>query len=153
MASLSSRHVQLKTYYHRELKSIKRWHGKVAPEPGIPDSPNRLWHCSGEEVTPVNFTWERDVLIVLFPNIKNARALRENKSKQGVEESTSQTSWHLLPLIYCSLLSMWFPPICFRCVFAFTPWKQTAFSLNYSLQLSPHHPDTHIRTHTQRHMQ
>lgn len=75
-------------------------------------------------------------------------APRENKSKRGGEKSTSQTSWHLLPLIYCSLLSMWFPPICFRCVFAFAPWKQTAFSLNYSLQINPPNTHTHTQVHT-----
>ncbi len=151
MASLSSRHLQLKSYYRSELKSIKRWRGKVTPEPGRTDFSKQtvvLRHCCGEALTPLNFTWEKEILIVLFSNIKNARAPRENKSKQGGEKSTSQTSWHLLPLIYCSLLSMWFPPICFRCVFAFAPWKQTAFSLNYSLQLPPHHQHTHTQRHT-----
>ena len=81
-------------------------------------------------------------------NKSKARRREGKKRKKKKKKSTSQTSWHLLPLIYCSLLSMWFPPICFRCVFPVAPIKQPAFPLNYSLPQAPPPLNTHTHTHT-----
>lgn len=115
---------------------IKITYSSDTPEPGRTDfhplvcSANRLWHSDTAELD----VRQGSLNCIIFPTLRIQVRLPE-KTK------ASQTSWHLLPLIYCSLLSMWFPPICFRCLFAFTPWKQTAFSLNYSYKIPPHpHP-------------
>lgn len=111
-----------------------------------------LRHRCGEEVTPLNFTREKEVLIVLFSNIKNAKAPRENKSKQGGEKSTSPD---ILASVTINLLLTAFNVISshmFQMCLCLRPLKTNGFfSELFTPATTPPSTHTHSETHTETH--
>lgn len=153
MASLSSRHQQLKTDYRGELKSIKRWRGLLSQVGRIfsffPQQIVVLRHRCGGGATPLNLTWEKEVLIVLFSNIKNASS-SPRKQKQARRRKKHEPD--ILASVTINLLLTAFNVISshmFQMCLCLRPLKTNGFFSELFTPDKPPPPSTH--THTEVH--
>lgn len=152
MASLSSRHQQLKTDYRSEFKSIKTM--ARTPEPGrtdflvFPQQIVVLRHRCGGGATALNLTWEKEVLIVLFSNIKDASS-SPRKQKQARRRKKHEPD--ILASVTINLLLTAFNVISshmFQMCLCFRPLKTNGFFSELFTPDKPPNTHTHTQVHT-----